>query len=407
MRGAGSQLRVVLPTVVLDYALSYSGYFVVMPVLPLVLASTLRSSGTYWIGLCLGALSLAMRGGSLFVSGWMHRTCVRTLVASSMVMVATGFAITAVTGVPLLVLLALTLAGLGFSINGLTMRGYVALRVPDRAAQNSAFSIIQIVVNVAAAIGPVIANLMLDSTWFRIALLGSAVLFLLAALLVPLTIPAVLKLGEGAARPPLKLRLASDLVTDPKLRPIALIVLVGGFLYGQFFSSFAVMINGMTKEPLLRAGFYTLNGATIVVLQLAVTKLVNWAQSAGVSSVQVLACGVGLFGGSFAILATSQEGIVVPYLAIVLFSFGETVYTPMVNTAFIEASEGRPIVEAFNLRQLASAVGEGLGATAGGWLYGEAVTRRAEPYYWGGLGLLAAAAIILLSCRRGKGMSHG
>lgn len=84
------------------------------------------------------------------------------------------------------------------------------------------------------------------------------------------------------------------------------------------------------------------------------------------------------------------------YVAIVVFSLGETVYAPMVNTAFVEASEGRPVVEALNLRQVAAATGEGLGAAAGGWLYWEMTSVGREPLYWGALGLFALLTLPML-----------
>ena len=58
---ATTRVRAVLPVVVVDYALTHIGYFVVMPVLPLMLAASLEAQDATWIGLCLGALSLSMR----------------------------------------------------------------------------------------------------------------------------------------------------------------------------------------------------------------------------------------------------------------------------------------------------------------------------------------------------------
>ncbi len=393
---ATTRVRAVLPVVVVDYALTHIGYFVVMPVLPLMLAASLEAQDATWIGLCLGALSLSMRGGSLFVSGWMHRSSVRRLVTVGPILVALGFTVTAYSASPIVVLVALILAGLGFSINGTAVRGYVALRLEDRAAQNTAFSIIQIVVNVAAAVGPIIANLLLDSAWFRMTLVGSAGLFLVAAVVVPCTTPRGSHLAEGATRPPLKLLLVRDLIVDPKLRRLTAVVLAGGFLYGQFFSSFAVMVNEATAEPLLRAGFYTVNAVLVVAAQMLVTTQVNRLMKGGATSVQVLVVGVLLFGGAFALLAVGGGGIAMAYVAIVVFSLGETVYAPMVNTAFVEASEGRPVVEALNLRQVAAATGEGLGAAAGGWLYWEMTSVGREPLYWGALGLFALLTLPML-----------
>jgi MFS family permease len=387
-------VRAVLPAVVVDYVLTHLGYFVVMPILPLLLAASFAGEPITWTGIALGAMSFAMRGGTLFVSGWMHRASVRAAVVAGLLLVALGFTITGITSNPWLVTAALTIAGLGFSVNGIATRGYVALRVDDSAGQNTVFGIIQVVVNLAAAIGPVIANLLLGQGAYQLALLGSAGLFLLTALIVPATIPAGSHLAEGSTRPPLKLGLLRDIVVDPALRRISLVVLVGGFLYGQFFSSLAVMVNRATEEPLLRAGFYTLNAVIVVAAQLPATRLVNRALAGRARTLDVLVAGIVVFGLSFALVAAGGAGLVAAYAGIVLFSIGETIYTPTVNTAFIEAARGRPVVEAFNLRQIASATGESLGALAGGWLYLVAVSASRESAYWGGLAALALLPVV-------------
>lgn len=393
-------VRSVLPTVIVDFALAYLGYFLIMPILPLALAATFHGESATWTGIALGALALAMRGGSLFVTGWMHRSSVRTAIAVGLFLVALGFFATAMPlPHPVLVVTALAVAGLGMSINSVAVRSHVAIRVRDRAEQNTVFSVIQVIVNVAAALGPIGANLLLGSGAFTYALLGSSALFIIAAISVPLTVPRSSQLAEGATRAPQRRRLIHDLLADPSLRRISTVVLVGGFLYGQFFSSLAILINRSTEQPLLRAGFYTLNALLVVVAQLPVATLVNRAMGRRTSALQVLVVGVVVMGLSFGLVATGGS-VLTAYLAIAVFSLGETLYTPMVNTAFVDASHGRPVVEAFNMRQLATAIGESLGAFAGGWLYLEAVSSGAEPVYWASLAVLAILTLPMLRPQR-------
>lgn len=395
-----SAVRTVLPTVVVDFALAYLGYFLIMPILPLALTATFREQSATWTGTALGALALSMRGGSLFVTGWMHRSSVRAATTAGLLLVALGFfAAAPPLPHPLMVVAALSVAGLGLSINSVAVRSYVAIRVSDGTEQNTVFSVIQVIVNVAAALGPIGANLLLGSGDFTLALLGSSALFVLAAIIVPLTIPRSCLLAEGATRAPQRLRLVHDLIVDPALRRISGIVIVGGFLYGQFFSSLAILINRSTDEPLLRAGFYTLNAILVVAAQLPVTTLVNRAMGRRTSALQVLVRGVVVMGLSFGLVATGGN-VLTAYLAIAVFSLGETLYTPMVNTAFVGASHGRPVVEVFNMRQLATAIGESLGAFAGGWLYLEAVASGAEPVYWASLAVLAILTLPMLRRQR-------
>lgn len=391
--------RVVMPAVITDYVLTHLGYFAIMPILPLLLENFIEGpSRAAWTGIALGAMIFMARGGSLFVGGWMHRGSVHRAVAAGLILAAMGFTLTSIVSWPILVTLALAAVGLGFSINGIAMRGYVALCVQGQEDRNTIFSLIQILVNLAAAVGPVIAYLLMDHQAYRAALLGSGGLFMLAAVVVPCKIQRGCRLDKGATRPPLKLCLFREIIVDPGIRRTSLVVFVGGILYGQFFSSFPVMVHHANSDPFLRAGFYTLNALLIVAFQIPVTRFVNRLLARRVRPVTVLVWGVMVFGLAFLLSALGGQSLLTAYLTIAVFSVGETIYTPMVNTAFLSISKGRPIVEIFNLRQIATAAGESLGALIGGWMFLEATSRSWESMYWGVLAVLAmvpGAAVLL------------
>lgn len=158
-----------------------------------------------------------------------------------------------------------------------------------------------------------------------------------------------------------------ELVNDPKVRQITLAATSGSILMGQFFSSFSLVFSNVTTSPLLRALFYSLNGALVVIVQIPVSMIVERKLRAGTSEQKILVAGVCILGVAMPFFSAKSGpiGVMIVACGVVIFSFGETVFTPILNVSFANVTEGRPVVEAMNMRQLTSAVGETLGVWIG------------------------------------------
>ncbi|MPN21321.1 hypothetical protein SDC9_168700 [bioreactor metagenome] len=222
--------------------------------------------------------------------------------------------------------------------------------------------------------------------------------FVLAAILTPLAAPAELMLNQGSLRPPLTLGIVRELVNTPSLRRITLAATLGSILMGQFFSSFTLVFSGVADSPLMRALFYTLNGALVVIIQLPVSQVVERSLLRGSSVQSVLVAGVCILGLSMPLFAARSGtiGVVLVCCGVVLFSLGETVFTPILNVAFANATEGRPVVESMNMRQITSAAGESIGVWAGLSLLVSLTAHQFDILYWVGLFTLAAMTLLTL-----------
>lgn len=113
--------------------------------------------------------------------------------------------------------------------------------------------------------------------------------------------------------------------------------------------------------------------------------------------------GVAVFAASFAALGGAGQTLVGTLVAIAIFSLAETVFTPMVHTAFASLREGRSLVEVNNLRQVAATAGESTGSFAGGALFVLAAGNDAIGVYWGALAVLGVVACLPYLIRTGKG----
>ncbi|WP_204034267.1 MFS transporter [Micromonospora qiuiae] len=386
-------VRVSVP-VVFDYLLSHLGFFAVLPVLPPLLGRLLPDAGPWFIGAALFAFNFAVRGASLFCATVLHQVPVRRAMISGLLMAAFGFALLPVAPGRLGIVGCLLLAGTGISTNGLMARVYVAMSLESAARRNTVFSAIQVAVNVSAALGPILANVMLGRDMYTPLLLVAAGMYVLAAVAVALLVPSGMRPRDGDVRPPLRLGLLRAVVADPHVRRVSLITAVGGFLYAQFFSAIALHVVHVTDSVGLRAGFFTANAVFVVLLQVPVSAYVARRMSTGTSSVRFLTVGVMIFGAAFAVMAVGGAAVIGVFAVVAVFSLAETFFTPTVNTAFSEIPGGRPVVELFNLRQVAATAGESIGAFCGGALFATAMQHDMQPVYWGAVAVFGVLAAV-------------
>lgn len=389
----GVRSRVSAP-VVLDYLLSHLGFFAVLPVLPLLVERLHPGTSPWFIGAALFVFNFAVRGASLFCSGLLHRIEVRRVMVAGLLMAAAGFALLPVAPGRVGIVACLLLAGTGISTNGLAARVYVAISLSSGADRNTVFSAVQVAVNVSAALGPIAANFLLGLQLDTLLLFAVAAMYVLAAVAVAAVMPGGMRPGDNDVRPPLRLGLFRAVLADPHVRRVSVITAVGGFLYAQFFSAIALQVAQVTDSVGWRASFFTANAILVVVLQIPVTAYTARKLAAGTSPLTFLLVGVAIFAAAFAVMGGGGAAVAGVFVAVAVFSLAETFFTPMVNTAFSEIPGDRPIVELFNLRQVAATTGESLGAFTGGALFLTAVEHQIRPLYWGALAMLGMLGVL-------------
>lgn len=387
-------MRWITIPVVADYLFSHLGFFAVLPVLPLLLDRMQPGTGAWFIGLALFIFNFAVRGASLFFAGLLHRAPVRLAMSAGLLMAAAGFTLLPVVPGAAGILALLLLAGTGISTNGLIARVFVAMSLNRPADRNTVFATIQVAVNVSAAIGPLAANLLIGRYGDTVLLLAVAAMYVVAAGVVVTTIPGTLLPQDGDMRPPLRLGLLRDVVIDLEIRRVSVVTALGSFLYGQFFSAFALHVIALTAAPALRASFFTANAVLVVVAQIPVALYTKRRLEAGSAPLTFLVVGIVVFASSFAVLGVAGATVVGTFAAVTVFSLAETFFTPMVNTAFTAIPGDRPLVELFNMRQVAATVGESLGAFTGGALFLTAGQHGCAWLYWSLLAVIGITASV-------------
>ncbi|MEV4754551.1 MFS transporter [Micromonospora sp. NPDC049559] len=394
------EVRKVSTAVFLNYLVANLGYYTLLPTLPLLFAEA-RHSSAWFVGTALFTLAFSVRVACLLLGGILRTLTIRAATAGGLLIPAIGFGLLAVASGPVPTLVCLALAGTGISVNTLMARTYIALALPSAAARNTAFSAVQVAVNVAAAVGPIAANLLFSSDRHGLTVLVPAALYAIGAVAVAFAVPAGVRAGDNDERKATVLGAIRSIVTEPQVRTVMAITVAGWFLYGQLFSALTLHISSITTSPLLRSSFFTANAVLVVLVQIPVSAHANRRLDTGMPPTRFLLIGVGIFAAAFASMAGLGALIAGCFVAVVVFSIAETFFTPFVSTAFAEISGSRPVIEAFVLLQIAMAVGEPLGSFSGGTLFTALSRHGLEPLYWAMLA--AVAMLVVVACaRRGR-----
>lgn len=388
VRGAGPR-RVTWP-VTADYALSHLGFFGLMPVLPVLLRDDLEVGAGGAVGASLLAFTLTYRASSLFLSGWFAGRPIKPLMTTALLVAAAGLAALPFVGAPLLVGATLVVIGVGMSVNGLLSRALIGARVAEPGQRLRAFALVNVAVNVSAAVGPAIAAFVYARTGARAMLILVAGCYVVAALVVATLLERGTRV-PGAARRALELRPLLRLYRDPSFRHLSLSAALGWFLYAQLFSALPLYLFATLDRAQLVATFFTFDAILVILLQLPLSRAGARRLESGTLPVALLLSGAGLFCVAFAIVGASGGALWALYAGVVVFAFGEMLFTPMVDTAFSAAAGPGRVVLSFNGRQVATAVGESLGAFAGGALWVAFDAAAGPGAYWFAL---AAAGIV-------------
>ncbi|MFJ1751931.1 MFS transporter [Kitasatospora sp. NPDC088134] len=342
------------------YLLTHLGYFSLLPVLPLLLE---RGAGAAGAGAALLCFTIASRAASVLVSGRLERFPARGAMVGGLLLAAGAFAALALRP-PFPVLLGLLLAaGCGISVNGLTVRAYVAQAVPGSEARHRLFGAVNLAVNVGASLGPVAGTFLVWAGSDERLWLAVSGCYLLAAATTRLLMPAVPAAPGGASTLRRRLSVVRGMLRSPYARRLAAVNVLGWFVYAQLFSALPLFLAD-TVEHRAVAAYFTANALAVILLQAPVSALVARRLAAGTSPLVLLRHGCLLLALAFPLMAVAAGVPWLIFAGIAVFSLGETVYVPLVDTAFADLA-AESAYESFNARQVVTAAGESLGSFAG------------------------------------------
>ncbi|MBE1574387.1 MFS transporter [Amycolatopsis roodepoortensis] len=394
----GRRVRVVLAV---DQLLVALGLFSLFPVLGVMLASRGSASNAALVGVGLFCYTASAGLSALLLNRWLPRLSYRHGMAGSALLSAVAFGLLPYVRAGWVLCGLLVLAGLGVSVHFVLSRVFVAELVRDDIGRNRIYSLLQIAVNAAAAVGPLVASVTF-AVDPRLLLAFVSLCYVGGAASLCFAMPSREYPPSTSGRWPVSRAVLGRALRSAEIVRVLVVCVVGAFVYAQFFSAFALFVADSVSSVALRAGLLAAPAILIVLLQAAVTKVVTRLLEAGVKPFTVLGAGTMVFGVAMLFLGAGLPLVAGAVLAAAMFSLAEMLFTPMVSTAFA----GLPIessLESFNLRQVCWTVGEALGSLAGGGLYLWLRLRGEAWLYWHLLAwptLAGIGVLLVVSARR-------
>jgi MFS family permease len=394
--------RWVNAVLIADHTMGSLGLFTLMPVVAVLLADQFPDAGAVAVGAALFCYMVAQGLSALLLSQWLPRFSYVASMTTSVLLSATGFGLLPYARTFTFAVLALFLAGLGVSVHFVLSRVLIAELITDEIGRHRVYSALQIALNAAATAGPFIAGFcyVAGSGDGRLLLGIVTICYVLAGVTIVTGLPRGARPRAPATKWPISRAVLRFAVRDGAARRVVLITMLGSFVYAQFFTAFALLVAKTVAADLLRGVLLAGPAIAIVVLQALVTRGVNEWQRRGVRPFAVLAGAALLFGLSMLVLGAGLAPMLGALAGVLLFSFAEMLFTPMVSTAFAGLAIPSQL-EAFNLRQVAWTSGEALGSWCGGSVFLALYVAGAAPAYWLTLGgcTVVAVGVLVLSDR--------
>lgn len=380
--------------VVGEWGVANVGHYGVQSILSVYLLTTLQLAPGQ-AGALILVTSISFRLNRLFLAPVIDRLPPRTAVVGALGIGALGYVAMAFVSAPLAIAVLLPVVGLGGATNALAVKTLAASGVVERSSLLG-YASLSTALNVAAAVGPLIANPIFLHWSPRGVFLLAAAAYGVAALMVT-ALPA--GLHDRTERPPWLASIRQQLAAAPMRRAL-LLTAAGYFFYTQLFATLPIFVTEQLHAEGLRGSFFALNAVLVIAGQLPLGHL---AGRRGWPADRLVTAGFLAFGVGFAVL-WRWPVLPVAYAAVVLWTVGEMLVMPTLDALVAGAVPASGRTVAFSLAGVATTVGDGLGGVLGVTVAGALIASGAVGRVFGifaGCALLAAA-LVALTARPGR-----
>ena len=277
----------------------------------------------------------------------------------SMMLCSLGYLLLGLTHKSIFIMLSLLIIGVGYGSNSLIIKCLISS--VKHGTLSSRFIWLNVATNIMASIGPFIGNLILINFPTYCLFLFSASLFFITAIIILLSKTDVAFVPQQ--------NLIKEVKSQLRLRKTYYVILLAvfcWFLIAQFFSFLPIYItNGLNQQPIIGQVFL-INSAIIILLSIPISNFLTKHRI--LMQRQLLIFFVTFLIGLIILMA--QQNIFGLYLAAILWSIGELIMTPALNTLVAKMVNKTALLSTFAINAIAMGIGEGLGNFIGVLLAG-------------------------------------
>ncbi len=359
-------------------------HFGVLAVLAVYLAENLHFSGVD-TALVLACASIGLRGSRIILAPFIGRIPPRLLIPGAIMMSMVGYVGLIGVRTPALAAFYMLLVGTGYGLNSMLVTTLASYTTRTSKSAYPMYALMHTGVNIAAAIAPVMYNMM------RLHAAPQAP-FICSALILCVSLAVSLRIYSDHDMPPIGQKIqfgkaAWFLLATPRYWIVLSLIAISWAIYTQKFASTPLFISQVLNRPQYVGLAVTLNALIGLMISLPISSFMRFH---ALSGWRVLACCFLLYAAGYGTLALfpTLPGL---WSGLVLWSIGEAILMPQLNTLVAHYTEDEHRLAGFSLAAAAIGIGEASGNAAG---IGLATLSIAFGSAYLCYGILAAASIM-------------
>ncbi|WP_179860990.1 MFS transporter [Bacillus thuringiensis] len=375
----------------LDYLLAYSGYFTILPLLSILFSET-RGYSVGAIAFASTTLIVSLRTGRFLLGPFLDNINPKNGIVGGVLIAGISLFSIGYIQNYYVTLLLLICAGIGMSANGLAGKTTLSFIGNEDGNALKYFSLLNVFVNIAAALGPLIGTFLLSYNLKNIIFQIAGIFYVSAGTLVFLMIKKI-----NIKKPENKKSFFSHYqkaIKDRRYLRFLLYNAVGWFCYAQLFIALPYYVKNHFQLDGKLGTLLMLNAILIISLQMLVSKYIFNFFPKG-KGMNRLICSLCLFGLAF-FIAFIYDSFYVLYAMVTLFTIAEMIFTPSVDEIVSDLSSIESRTTYFSILGISTAIGEGLGAFISIRLIGFLESINQIILYWAFVSSIAFIFTIML-----------
>ncbi|MDQ1924891.1 multidrug efflux MFS transporter MdtH [Massilia pseudoviolaceinigra] len=342
--------------IVIDNVLVVAGFYLVFPIIGLHFVDQLGWAAAA-VGLALGLRQVSQQGLGLLGGSLSDRFGAKPMIVGGMLLRAAGFAVLAYASSPAHLFVSCILSGLGGSLFE-PARGALVVKLTRPAERSRFYALLMMLESAAAVLGALLGTFLLGLDFYWVAMGGCAV-FLLAALVNALALPAYRVAVPGTAA------LAAIRVPLADKPFLTLVLTLSGYyvLQVQLMLLLPVLLTHVTGTTKAVAWMYSMDALLAVLLLYPMARL----GERYLSEEARLLLGIGVMTASLAAM-TLVSGTIGVFGVLGLFFVGGLIAEPAREAIVARYAQVRARASYIGLSRIGLALGGLLGYVGGGYL---------------------------------------
>ncbi|MBM6618916.1 MFS transporter [Bacillus suaedaesalsae] len=355
MKSGFSQLPRSLKILLLGVLLSHLAYYIVLPLLPIIL-KVIKGLTITQIGTVLAVSSFSYQGGSILGGFIADKVGRRLIITVGALIKGTALASFAFVSDFSLLLIVAFLNGIGGGLNSPSTKAAIAALASEGDHKTTVFSLRGIAANIGVGSAGLLTYFLIREESVIIFYI-SAALFGLLAIISWIYVPANCKEGECEE---LSLRTYKQVFQNRAFVIYSIVSIFVWGLYAQFALAVPLRAESFMKNPTAVSLVWTFNSLLVVLLQTFITNRIIKRMNPMVAlALGTLFIGVGISSLYFA------NHFIVLIMCGIIFVIGEMIMMPTIDVTITRLGTTQLIGTYFGLANFVFGLGEGLGNFGG------------------------------------------